>query len=125
MKKMKNNEAPSVAGLTVENIQRLEDIGFDCNPSKKQTKRCSFEERFSELEAYKTKHGHCNVKTTSTAGHYKSLGNWCARVRTALKKMKNNEAPSVAGLTVENIQRLEDIGFDCNPSKKQMVTVLV
>ena len=85
---------------------------------------CSFEKRFKDLEAYKAKHGHCNVKVQKASDN-KSLGMWCARVRTALKKMKNNEAPSVAGLTVENIQRLEDIGFDCNPSKKQMVTVLV
>ena len=32
MKKIKNNEAPIVTGLSEENIQRLEDIGFDWNP---------------------------------------------------------------------------------------------
>ena len=75
------NEAPTVAGLSEENIQPLEeDIGFDCNPMKLQ-KRCSFEERFKQLEVYKArKHGHCNVKQTS--GNNKSLGRWCSHVRS-------------------------------------------
>ena len=111
LKKMKNNQAPIVAGLSKDNIQRLRNIGFDCNP-KKKGRRHTFEKRFEELEAYKAKHGHCN-----TIPYVKSLGIWCSRVRRSVKKMKNNEAPVVAGLSEENIQRLEDIGFDCNPKK--------
>ena len=110
VKKMKNNEAPIVVGLSEENIQRLEYIGFECNP-KKQGKRCSFDEHFEQLEAYKAKHGHCNVKQAS--GDDKSLGQWCSHVRQSVKKMKNNEAPIVAGLSEEYIQRLTDIEFDC------------
>ena len=68
VKKMKNNEALIVAGLSEENIQRLKDIGFDCNPSKKG-KPYSLDKRFDQLEAYKAKHGHCNVKD------YMPLGN--------------------------------------------------
>ena len=114
MKKMRNNEETIVAGLSEENIQRLKDVGFDCNP-KKQGIPCSFDKRFDQLEAYKAKHGHCNVNTKSSDD--KSLGQWCSKVRQSVKKMRNNEAPIVTGLSEENIQRLEYIGFDCNPKK--------
>ena len=46
---------PLPGGLLEENIQRLEDIGFDCNP-KKLGKPCSFEKRLEQLKAYKAKH---------------------------------------------------------------------
>jgi len=113
VEKMQNNEAPIFMGLSEENIQRLEDIGFDFNPEINGKSCSSFEKRFSELEAYQAKYGHCNVKQSS--GNYKSLGQWCSKVRQSVKKMQNNEAPIVAGLSEENIQRLEGIGFDCNP----------
>ena len=48
------------------------------------------------------------------SGDDKSLGRWCSLVRQSVKKMKNNEAPIVAGLSEEKLQRLKDIGFDCN-----------
>ena len=44
------------------------------------------------------------------------------QVRQSFKKMKNNEAPIVSGLSEENIQRggLEDIGFDWNDSNQSV-----
>ena len=100
MKKKQNNEAPLVAGLSEENIQRLEGIGFDCNPKINGKSCSSFEKRFSELEAYKAKYGHCNVKQSCDN---KSLGHWCSKVRRPMGKMQNNEAPIVAGLSEENM----------------------
>ena len=100
VKKKQNNEAPLVAGLSEENIQRLEGIGFDCNPKINGKSCSSFEKRFSELEAYKAKYGHCKVKQS---GDNKSLGHWCSKVRRPMGKMQNNEAPIVAGLSEENM----------------------
>ena len=111
MKNIKNNKAPVVGGLSKENITRLEDIGLDW-----KVKQISFEERLEELKAYKEKHGHCIVKATS--GDHMSLGRWCLRVRAAMKKVMNNEAPVVGGLSEDsNIKRLDDIGFYWNESK--------
>ena len=117
MQRIKNNQAPIIAaGFSEDHIKRLEDIGFEWKV-KRQRKPyvMSFEERLEELEAYKAKHGHCTVNKHT--GDDKPLGRWCSRVRQSGKKTTDNEAPIVAGLSEENIQRLEDIGFDCNPKK--------
>ena len=110
IKKMKNNEAPVVAGLTEDNIRRLKDVEFEW----KAKTNGSFEDRLEQLKAFKAKHGHCNVKTRS--GDDKSLGIWCSRVRESIKKVKNNEAPVVAGLSEDNIRRLKDVRFDFDPA---------
>ena len=89
MKNIKNNKAPVVRGFSKENITRLEDVGLDWRATKKP----SFMERLEELKAYKEKHRHCIVKANS--GDHMSLGGWCLRVRAAMKKDMNNEAPVV------------------------------
>ena len=70
-----------------------------------------------ELEAFKAKHGHCNVQRTS-GNDTKSLGRWCLHVRQSVEKMKNNEAPPIiAGLSEDNIKCLKDNRFDSNAKK--------
>ena len=110
MQRIKNNQAPPITGFSEDNIKRLEDIGFEWKV-KKQRKPyvMSFEERFEELEAYKAKHGHCDVQTR--AGDNKLLGRWCSKVRRSMQKIKNNQAPPITGFSEDNIKRLEDIGF--------------
>ena len=112
IQRMKNNEAPLIAGLSEDHIKRLEHIGFDWEARKYN----SFEKRFQELKAYKTKHGHCNVRTN--IGDDQPLGRWCSLVRQSLTKMKNNEAPIVQGLSEDRIRRLEHIGFDLTAKKQ-------
>ena len=105
---MKNNEPPAIRGLSEDNIRRLKDVGFEWKAKQK-----SFEERLEELKVFKVKYGHCNV---NTRGDDKSLGHWCRRVRVAIKKMKNKQAPIVRGLSEDNIRRLKDTGFDFDPA---------
>ena len=104
-----NDEAPVIAGWSQDNIKYLEDIGFDWKVFKRRGKLCSFEGRLEELEAYQAKHGNCNVKK---AGEHQALGEWCSKVRQSRQKIKNNLAPIVRGLSENNIKRLEDMGFD-------------
>ena len=79
-----------------------------CEPKRKKMFR-NFEKHLEHLEAYKAKHGHCDVKATS--GDDKPLGRWCQMVRQSMKKIKNNESSRVAGLLEDNIKRLDEIGF--------------
>ena len=113
MKKMKNNEAPIVGGFSEDNIKRLDDIGFDWIQYKRE-RVCAlkFEKRFEELKAYKAKHGHCYVKVQKGASEYKSLGSWCGRVRKSMNEVMNNRAPVIGGFSEYNIKRLDDIGFN-------------
>ena len=104
MQRMKNNDAPLIVGFSEDHIKRLEQIGFDW----KARKYYSFEKRFQELKAYKTKHGHCNVRTK--IGDDQPLGRWCSLVRQSLTKIKNNEATIVQGLSEDRIRRLEHFG---------------
>ena len=43
--------------LTIQRIQRMNDLGFDWN--KEKFKRFSFEERIAQLAAFKEKFGEC------------------------------------------------------------------
>ena len=94
------------------NVSKILDLAGILRSKRNHGRRCSSEKLYEQLKAYKAKHGHCNVKMKS--GDDKSLGRWCSLVRQSVKKMKNNEAPIVAGLSEEKLQRLKDIGFDCN-----------
>ena len=104
MKKMKNNEPPLSQDCQRITSDVSKTFGFDF----KTKKPSAFEERLEELEAYKAKHGHCDVETKT--GDEKPLGNWCSQVRLS---MKNNDMPVVTGLSADNIRRLENIGFFC------------
>ena len=111
-----NDQAPLIAGLSQDNIKRLEDIGIDWKDFRRRGKVCSFEGRLEELKAYQAKHGNCNVKRT---GEHKALGEWCSKVRQSMQKIKDNVAPIVGGLSENNIKRLEDMGFDFKFKRKR------
>jgi len=79
-------------------IDRLDEIGFDWDPENTY-----WEEMFAALCKYRTKHGHCNVPQNYSENL--ALGTW---VSTRRKAYKNT------GLSKEQIERLEDIGFVWN-----------
>lgn len=80
--------------LSEDKIRRLNEIGFDWDPLGSQ-----WEERFSELVSYKTKHNDTNVPQKWPSG----LGRWIDTQRQNRKKGR---------LSKEKIQRLDEIGFE-------------
>ena len=104
-KKIQKGETP-VRKLSQDHIRQLDDAGFKWSLSTSVT----FDERFAELMKFKEKVGHCNVPRTQS-GEYQSLGLWCSNLRMAYKQIQKS-GTSERKLTEENIQELEDAGFN-------------
>ena len=83
---------------------------FSSNWNIRLKRRKSFEERVAELVAFKAKHGHYNV-STSTSNEYKSLFFWCGIVRYSYKQIKEGKTPRHP-LSQDQIERLEALGFE-------------
>jgi flagellar biosynthesis GTPase FlhF len=89
--------------LTIENIARLDALGF--NWMLKEYVMRSFDERIEDLEKYKRTHGHLSLKKHEDS----SLYQFCAGVRHSLL---HDEKDGKRKLTVERIARLDAIGFE-------------
>ena len=85
--------------LSLEQINRLNSIGFDWDPINTY-----WEKMFSELLIFKKLTGHCNVPCHSSENT--SLGIWVGTQRNAYKNNK---------LSLEQINKLNSIGFDWDP----------
>ena len=107
-KKIQNNQEPNNK-LSDEQIQRLNDAGF------KWSLNSGFDDRFNDLMSFKAKYGHCDV---SKYGEDASLGQWCSNLRGSYKKIQNNQEPNNK-LSDEQIQRLNDAGFNWSLQKKK------
>jgi hypothetical protein len=81
--------------LTSKQIAQLDALGFCWN-----TLAAAWDKKYAELVAYKEVHGHCNVPQGNG-----SLGSWC-----------NNQRNRRNSLTLEQIAKLEALGFYWNPS---------
>jgi len=94
-------------GMSDERIKALEAIDFDFttdyNPIPRG-KQSSWDERIQQLQAYKDKHGNCNVPRgrKDATEEQESLGNWVALCRTNYQK-------KVRTLTEEKQKQLEDM----------------
>jgi len=93
---------PPKRNLTQDRIERLEEIGFKWKLTE------TFEQRYHDLEAFKTKFGHCNIPLRYSVNP--SLGNWCNAMRCAYNKIQQGQTPK-STLTQDEIERLEEIGF--------------
>ena len=89
--------------LTDERTAAFDAIGFIWTSQEYVTR--SFDERIEDLEEYKQTHGHVNVK----AHEDNSLGQFCANVRYARKKVVKD---GTRKLTEERIARLDALGFE-------------
>jgi len=89
--------------LTKDEIEGLEDIEFIWD-----VLGLKWEGMIEELKEYKSKHGNCNVPNKYTDN--KQLATWVGHQRKVYKDKI---------LGKERIKRLEDIGFDWNPSKSR------
>jgi predicted helicase len=82
--------------LTKDRIIKLENLGFEWDPN------CSmWESHYSDLSAYKTKHGHCRVPRNYIENP--RLGNWVINQQQFYRKGK---------LSADRIARLEVLGFE-------------
>ena len=88
--------------LAQDQIERLEEIGFKWKTSE------TFEQRCHDLEAFKSKFGHCNVPYQYSLDP--SLGKWCSKMRCAYNHRQQGQTPK-GNLTQDQIARLEEIGF--------------
>jgi hypothetical protein len=89
--------------LTIENISRLNALGFNWTTHEYVTR--SFDERIEDLEKYKQTHGHLSLKRLEDISLYR----FCLGVRDSLL---HDEKDGKRKLTVERIARLDDIGFE-------------
>ena len=94
-------KSKNYGAISLERMQRLESIGFEWNSLESQ-----WENRFSELLAYKAEHGDINVPIKWHTG----LGLWISIQRQSYKA---DELPE------DRFYRLEEIGFIWDPMKSQ------
>jgi len=87
--------------LTEDRIRSLEEIGFKWTLSSS----INFDERIEELNRFKEKHGHCDVRVSKALKEYNSLASWSVNMRSAYKGQGTGK------LTEDRIRRLEEIGF--------------
>ena len=108
-KKIQNNQKPRV-NLSDDQIQCLNNVGFKWCLQRRRSEE-GFNKRFSDLMAFKAKHGHWNVPYQNS-----NLGMWCSRLRCSYKKIQNNQKPKLE-LSDEQIRRLSDAGFNLCPQR--------
>ena len=109
-KSIKEGGIPKCNKLSKADIQRLENVGFELSRGQK---KCTFDERFEDLMAFKAEFGHCNVpQTRSRTNKYLSLGVWRTHVRQSYKSIKEGGIPKYNKLSKADIQRLENVGFE-------------
>ncbi len=87
--------------LSEDRIKRLEEIGFEWDPFGS-----FWEEMFDTLKEYKENHGDCNVPYEWPENE--QLGRWVGTQRRNCRK---------GLLSEDRIKRLEDIGFEWDPSE--------
>ena len=104
------------AGMTAVRAAKLDVLGFAWRLSaaaisKQQSEgrrdNAGWEAQLAKLEAYKRRHGDCNVPRGWAED--KQLGTWVHNQRARKKKLDRGE-PSV-GMTVARATKLEALGF--------------
>jgi len=88
--------------ITQDQIERLEEIGFKWKIKE------TFEQRFRDLEAFKSEFRHCNVPSKYSVDP--SLGKWCSTMRGYYNKIQQGQTLKIY-ITQDQIERLEEIGF--------------
>jgi hypothetical protein len=73
-------------------------------------KRKTFEQKITDLIAFKAKHGHCNAPP-QLSSEYKSLGEWCSNARSHYKQIQEGKISS-RPLSHNQIKSLDALGFE-------------
>ena len=98
----RKNPEKSNTVLNDDRIASLDALGFDWSVREQGEK--SFKQRMDDLQAYKEKHGHINVKQSED----KSLHQFCNHMRYARKHPEK----STTFINEERTVSLDALGFD-------------
>jgi hypothetical protein len=90
--------------MTTSRIRELEKLGFEWN-----SRSDAWDDRLSELAAFRKIHGHCNVPKSYSENT--KLGKW---VQTQRKQYKCHLEEKPSQKTLFRIQALEGLGFEWN-----------
>ena len=90
--------------LSDDRFEHLEEIGFEWDLGQKSV---PWEQRYVELQQYKSSEGHCNIPSNST--EHPTLANWVKRQRRQYKEGKLSDV---------RFQHLENIGFEWDLGQK-------
>ena len=93
--------------LSQDRIERLEAIGFRWRLIVIDYDE-AFEQRYCDLEAFKSEFGHCDVPYTYSADP--ALGQWCAIIRYNYNLIQGGKKPRM-NLSQDRIERLDKMGF--------------
>jgi hypothetical protein len=88
--------------LSPNQVKRLEGLGFNWDPITNQ-----WEKGFESLQAFRKKHGHCNVAANLIVNKL-ALGTWVGSQRAKSKR-----------LSAEQVRRLDSLGFIWDPIAEQ------
>ena len=105
MRHARNNPGKSDMLINEERIAILDTLGFDWTVTEWQAVK-TFEQRITDLRAYKEKNGHVNVKGNEDM----SLYNFCKHNRYA----RNNPEKGQMTLSDDKIASLDALGFTWN-----------
>ena len=100
----RNNPEKSTTLINDARIASLNALGFEWSMNRTNSDIKSFAQRIEDLQAYKEKHGHVNVKKSED----KSLYEFCNNMRQA----RNNPEKSNVVLIDDRIASLDALGFD-------------
>jgi len=92
--------------ITESRIQALKELEFVFNPHEEKSEN-AFEARFSQLEAFKKKHGDCKVGATKDVI---KLNRWVNSLRHTYRQTQQGQ-PTSRTLKEEWIKRLDELGF--------------
>ena len=90
-----------------EHVDQLIELGFVFEPrlSRKET----WSRRIEELQEFKDKHGHCNVREDDTANP--GLGKWVSYVRRTHRLAKQKNTSKGKKLSDDRVEHLKTMGF--------------
>ena len=94
-------EGKLTEGMTHERAKELEALGF-----KWSIRNHTWDERITQLKAYRDQNGHCNVPAKRG-----QLGIFVTKQRKCYKLLR--EGKPANGMTNERVKELEGLGFKC------------
>lgn len=99
------------SALTQVREEALNELGFVWD-----SHQATWEENYSQLVAFKARHGHCNVPITTTDENDKQLAVWvkCQRRQYQLLRKRGQE---VSSMMKDRIDRMNSLGFMWTPRK--------
>eukprot|EP00591_Stephanopyxis_turris_P015416 CAMPEP_0195536700 /NCGR_PEP_ID=MMETSP0794_2-20130614/46557_1 /TAXON_ID=515487 /ORGANISM="Stephanopyxis turris, Strain CCMP 815" /LENGTH=333 /DNA_ID=CAMNT_0040670195 /DNA_START=54 /DNA_END=1052 /DNA_ORIENTATION=+ len=120
--KRHENNQPSI--LTLEQMEALDNIGFDwsLSPQQQQNKKHmmqyqqqqeAWSELWEELQMYKLQHGDCFVPLDQDPDNL-TLGKWVKEQREQYQRIQQNDHTSKTTMNIERIDALDTLGFHWN-----------